>query len=92
MIERLRGRLPAGAAGEFSSPESTLWSESYPVPTDVWSDKSEGGAHVFKHPLEHFSLSHLCTVKLVPSMSECARKGNDSELSDNTAGRKRGVC
>ena len=31
MIERLRVRMPAGAAGEFSSPESTLCSDSYLV-------------------------------------------------------------
>ena len=29
MIERLRVRIPAGAAGEFSSPESTLYADSY---------------------------------------------------------------
>ena len=31
MIERLRVRIPAGAAGEFSSPESTLCAGSYSV-------------------------------------------------------------
>ena len=31
VIERLRVRIPAGAAGEFSSPESTLCAESYSV-------------------------------------------------------------
>ena len=31
MIERLRVRIPAGAAGEFSSPESTLCAYSYSV-------------------------------------------------------------
>ena len=30
-IERLRVRIPAGAAGEFSSPESTLCADSYSV-------------------------------------------------------------
>ena len=29
VIERLRVRIPAGAVGEFSSPESTLCAESY---------------------------------------------------------------
>ena len=29
MIERLRARMPAGAAGEFSSPEFTLCADSY---------------------------------------------------------------
>ena len=31
MIERLRARIPAGAAGEFSSPESTLCADFYSV-------------------------------------------------------------
>ena len=31
MIERLRVRIPAGAAGEFSSHESTLCADSYSV-------------------------------------------------------------
>ena len=31
VIERLRVRIPAGAAGEFSSPESTLCADSYSV-------------------------------------------------------------
>ena len=31
MIERLRGRIPAGAAGEFSSPGSTWCADSYSV-------------------------------------------------------------
>ena len=31
VIERLRVRIPAGAAGEFSSPESTLCADFYAV-------------------------------------------------------------
>ena len=31
MIERLRVRIPAGAAGEFSSPELTFCADSYSV-------------------------------------------------------------
>ena len=31
MIERLRVRIPAGAAGGFSSPELILCADSYPV-------------------------------------------------------------
>ena len=31
MIERLRVRIPAGAAGEFYSPELTLCADSYSV-------------------------------------------------------------
>ena len=31
MIDRLRVRISAGAAGEFSSPESTLCADSYSV-------------------------------------------------------------
>ena len=31
VIERLQVRIPAGAAGEFSSPESTLCADSYSV-------------------------------------------------------------
>ena len=32
MIERLRVRIPSGAAGEFSSPGFTLCADSYSVP------------------------------------------------------------
>ena len=47
MIERSRVRIPAGAAGEFSSPESTLCADSYSasVPTLVlpqWHVKDPG--------------------------------------------------
>ena len=31
MVETLRVRIPAGAVGEFSSPESTLCADSYSV-------------------------------------------------------------
>ena len=31
MIERLQVQIPGGAAGEFSSPESTLCADSYLV-------------------------------------------------------------
>ena len=31
MIERLRDRVPAGAAGEFSTPETTLCADSFSV-------------------------------------------------------------
>ena len=31
VMERLRVRIPAGAAGEFSSPKSTLFADSYSV-------------------------------------------------------------
>ena len=34
-MERLRVRIPAGAAGEFSSAESTLCADSYSVSTAV---------------------------------------------------------
>ena len=47
MIEGLRVRIPAGAAGEFSSPGSTLCADSYSVsvPTPVlppWRVKDPG--------------------------------------------------
>ena len=47
VIERLRVRIPAGAAGEFSSPESSLCADSYSisVPTPVlpqWHVKDPG--------------------------------------------------
>ena len=29
VIERLRVQIPAGVAGEFSSPELALWADSY---------------------------------------------------------------
>ena len=60
MIERLRVPIPAGAAGEFSSPELTLCADSYSesVPSPVlpqWHVKdtghsatSAGGRHL-KH-------------------------------------------
>ena len=31
MVERLRVRIPVGGAGEFSSPESTLYADSNSV-------------------------------------------------------------
>ena len=37
MIERSRVRVPAGAAGEFSSPGSTFCSDSYFVPVAVFT-------------------------------------------------------
>ena len=45
MIERLRVRIPAGAAGECSSPESTLCADSYSVSPPVlpqWHVKDPG--------------------------------------------------
>ena len=47
MIERLRVRIPAGAAGEFSSPESTLCADSYSVVRSIpvlpqWHIKDPG--------------------------------------------------
>ena len=73
MIERLRVRIPAGAAGEFSSPELTLCADSYSVsvPPPVlpqWhvkdrghSAKSAGGRlYLNKHtPLTQRSRSEL---------------------------------
>ena len=73
MSEKLRVRIPAGAAGEFSSPELTFCADSYSVSvpspvTPQWhvkdpghSTKSAGGRlHVNTHtPLAHRSRSGL---------------------------------
>ena len=75
VIERLRVRIPAGAAGEFSSPESTLCAASYsvfvlPPVLPQWhakdpghSAKSVGGRlHLNTHtPLTQRSRSGLTT-------------------------------
>ena len=67
VIERLRVRIPAGAAGEFSSPELTFCADSTPA-LPQWhvkdlghSAKSAGGRlHLNKHtPLTHRSRSGL---------------------------------
>ena len=43
MIERLRVRITAGAAGEFSSPELTLYADSYLVSAlPQWHGKDPG--------------------------------------------------
>ena len=72
-MERLRVRVPAGAAGEFSSPELTLYADSYsmsvpPLVLPQWhvkdpahSAKSAGGRlHLNTHsPLTQRSRSSL---------------------------------
>ena len=51
-----------------------------------------GGAHVLERFFgTSFSASHSCTINLSPAVSETSRKGDDSKLSDNNEGRKRGV-
>ena len=65
MIERLRVRIPEGAAGEFSSPESTLCADSvlpqWHVKDPGHSAKSAGGRfHLNMHtPLTQRSRSGL---------------------------------
>ena len=91
MIERLRVRIPAGAAGEFSSPELALCADSYSesVPFTVlpqWhvkdpghSAKSAGGRlHLNTHtPLTQQSRSGL-------TMSLCMRSvDNYPEMSSH---------
>ena len=65
MIERLRVRIPAGAAGEFSSPEITFCADSYsvPVPTPVllqWNVKDPG--HSAKSAGGRLHLKHAFTL------------------------------
>ena len=92
MIERLRNRILAGAAGEVSSPESTLCADSYLVSipalcyrTVQWHIKdpghsaksADGRLHLNMHtPLTHRSRSGLN----MPHLS-----GN--ELSRNSSGK-----
>ena len=73
MIERLRVRIPAGAAGEFSSPELILFSDSYSVsvPPPVlqqWQVKDPG--HSAKSAGGRLHLKHAYTFD--PTRSEWA--------------------
>ena len=84
MIERLRVRIPAGAAGEFSSPESTFCADSYPVsvpsPCSIpqWHVKDPG------HSTKNAGLSlHLNTHT---SLTQRRRSGMTMPLSKHSAG------
>ena len=73
MIERLRFRVPAGVAGEFSSQESTLCADFYPVsgPTHVlpqWRLKDLG--HSAKSAGGRLHLNKY--TPLIPTKSEWA--------------------
>ena len=73
MIERLRVRIPAEAAGKFSSPESTLCVDSYsvsasPPVSPQWHVKDPG--HSAKSAGGRLHLKHACTFD--PTKSEWA--------------------
>ena len=73
MIERLRVRIPTGAAEEFSSPQSALCAGSYSasVPTPVllqWHVKGSG--HSAKGAGGRFTPTHAYTLD--PKKSEWA--------------------
>ena len=83
VIERLRVRIPAGAEGEFSSPESTLCADSYsvsipplpppptPIPTPVlpqWHVKKKKTGHSAKSAGGRL---HLNTYTSLTQRSRC---------------------
>ena len=98
MIERLRVRIPAGAAGEFCSPELTLRADSYSVsvPPPVlpqWHVKDPGHSaklaggmlHLHTHtPLTLRSRSGL-TMLFRHSVGNCQR----NKLTRNSSGNSR---
>ena len=96
MIERLRVRIPAGAAGDFSSPESTLCAESYSVsvPPPCYHSKrprsfcqSAGGRlHLNLHtPLTQRSRSGLT----MPLSRHTVGNYQENELTSNSSGNTR---
>ena len=103
MIERLRVRIPAGAAGEFSSPESTLCAYSYSVsvPPPVlpqWhvkdpghSSKSAGGRlHMKTHtPLTQRSRSGLAMLLSRHSLMGPYRATTSHATRQGTLGHSR---
>ena len=99
MIERLRVRIPAGAAGEFFSPETTLYADSYsvsvpPLVLPQWhvkdpghSAKSAGGRlHLNTHtPLTQRSRSGL-TMLLSRHSMETYRETSSHATRQGTLG------
>ena len=87
MIERLRVRIPAGAAAEFSSPESTLCADSYSVsvPSRVTAVAHERTRSFCQQCRWHVTPKHAYTVD--PTKSEwadyAALQGKKGSLSEN---------
>ena len=97
MIERLRVRFPAGAAGEFSSPELTLCADSYSVsaPPPCYrmarkrpghSDKSAGGR---LHLNTHTPLTHRSRSGLIMPLSRHIAGTYGNELTRKSTGNTR---
>ena len=99
MIESLRVRIPAGAAGEFSSPELTLCADSYSVsvPPPVlpqWhvkepgdSDQSAGGKlHVNTYNLDPTKSQSKADYAAI--QAECGNLSGN-ELTRNSSGNTR---
>ena len=99
MIESLRVRIPAGAAGEFSSPESTFCADSYlvSVPHPVlpqWHVKDLG--HSAKSAGGRLHLKHANTLEPTKSewadyaaaQAECGNLSGN-ELTRNSSGNTR---
>ena len=66
MIERLRVRVPAGAAGEFSSPELTVYVDSYwvSVPPPVTAVARKRPRSFCKKCRWQVTPKHACTSQL----------------------------
>ena len=72
MIERLRVRIPAGAAGKFSSPELSLCANSYSVsvPPRITAEARKRSRSVCRKRKWQVTPKHACTLD--PSKSEWA--------------------
>ena len=72
MIERLRVRIPAGAAGEFSSPELSLCANSYSVsvPPRITAEARKRSRSVCKKCKWQVTPKHASTID--PTKSELA--------------------
>ena len=99
MIGRLRVRIPAGAVGEFSSPESALCADSYSVsvpppcyrsgtqktPVILREKNADGWLHLYTHtPLTQRSRSGLT----IPLSRQCGSLSGN-ELTRNSSGNTR---
>ena len=101
MIERLQVRIPAGAAGEFSSPESTLCTDSQsvsaPPALPQWHLKDPGHSvksaadrlHLHTHtPLTQQSWSEL-TMPLSRQSVGIYQETSSHETRQGTLGHSR---
>ena len=99
MIERLRGRIPAGAAGEFSSLESALCADSLfgvrstPV-LPQWHVKDPGhtakSVGVRLHLNTHTSLTQRSRSGLIlPLFRQSVGNRSGNELTRNSSGNTR---